>query len=43
LLTDIGLFLEVDMSEWVIFENRWDPINVAGEGVELAFSQRTKS
>jgi hypothetical protein len=43
LLTDVGLFFEVDMLEWVVFKNRRDPINVFGEGVELAFSRRTET
>jgi hypothetical protein len=43
LLADIGLLFEVNVSEQMIFEERWDSDDMLWEDVELVFSRGSKT
>ena len=43
LFTNIGLFFEVNKTEWVVFKYWWHPIDVVGEYIQLIFNRGAKS
>ncbi len=40
---NVGLFFEVDIAEWMVFEYWWRPFDVPGEYIQLTFTRGAKS
>jgi hypothetical protein len=43
LFANIGLFFEVDKTEWVIFKYWWCPVDMGGGKIQLTFTQGAES